>query len=93
MTVTFNNRIKQVITLVILIALLFVVVKSLHVFIPGILGAVTLYILSRENYFLALSLFDFSNSLSPVTIFSIASFAFWRFRESAKKLSNNPSFI
>lgn len=51
MTVTFNNRIKQLITLVILIALLFVVVKSLHVFIPGILGAVTLYILSRENYF------------------------------------------
>jgi predicted PurR-regulated permease PerM len=51
MTVTFNNRIKQVVTLVILIALVFVVIKSLHVFIPGILGAVTLYILSRENYF------------------------------------------
>jgi predicted PurR-regulated permease PerM len=51
MTVTFNNRIKQLLTLVILIALVLIVVKSLQVFIPGILGAVTLYILSRENYF------------------------------------------
>ena len=51
MTITFNNRIKQLLTLVILIALVLVIVKSLHVFIPGILGAVTLYILSRENYF------------------------------------------
>jgi predicted PurR-regulated permease PerM len=51
MTITFNNRIKQILTLVILISLVLIVVKSLQVFIPGILGAVTLYILSRERYF------------------------------------------
>ena len=66
MTVTFNNRIKQIITLVILIALLFVVVKSLHVFIPGILGAVTLYILSRENYFKLLYKRKWKPSLAAV---------------------------
>lgn len=48
---TFNARIRQVLLLGIIILVLFVIVKELYMFIPGLLGAFTLYILSRENYF------------------------------------------
>ena len=51
MNVTFNNRIKQVLLLAILILLLWMSIQELYLFLPGILGAVTLYILSRANYF------------------------------------------
>lgn len=47
----FEDRLKQYILLLLLAVLIFFIVKSLRVFIPGILGAITLYILSRENYF------------------------------------------
>ncbi len=47
----FEDRLKQYILLLLLAVLVFFIVKSLRVFIPGILGAITLYILSRENYF------------------------------------------
>jgi predicted PurR-regulated permease PerM len=48
---TFNNRIKQVLLLSIIILLGYLVVSELSVFLPGLLGALTLYILSRSNYF------------------------------------------
>jgi predicted PurR-regulated permease PerM len=48
---TFNNRIKQVLLLSIIILLLYLVIKELYLFLPGLLGALTLYILSRSNYF------------------------------------------
>ena len=51
MNVTFNNRIKQVLLLAILILLIWISVRELYLFLPGLLGAVTLYILSRANYF------------------------------------------
>jgi predicted PurR-regulated permease PerM len=47
----FNNRIKQVLLLSIIILLVFLVITELHVFLPGLLGALTLYILSRTSYF------------------------------------------
>ena len=47
----FNNRIKQILLLALLIILIWVVIQKLYIFIPGVLGAVTLYILSRANYF------------------------------------------
>lgn len=47
----FNNRLKQVILLAIIIVLLIWTVIALKVFIPGILGAVTLYVVSRSRYF------------------------------------------
>lgn len=47
----FNHRIKQILILALLITLFLTVLQQLRVFIPGILGAITLYILSRENYF------------------------------------------
>lgn len=47
----FESRLKQYSILLLLAVLAFFILKSLKVFIPGILGAITLYILSRENYF------------------------------------------
>ena len=47
----FNYRIKQVMFLSIMILLIYLIIQELTVFLPGILGAVTLYILSRANYF------------------------------------------
>lgn len=48
---SFNNRIKQVLLLSLIIFLVFLVIKELYLFLPGLLGALTLYILSRANYF------------------------------------------
>jgi predicted PurR-regulated permease PerM len=47
----FNNRVKQVLLLSIIILLVYLVVKELNIFLPGLLGALTLYILSRASYF------------------------------------------
>jgi len=47
---TFSNRLRQVILLVVLIALGYLLVQELYIFLPGFLGAVTLYILSRGWY-------------------------------------------
>lgn len=47
----FNDKIKQILLLSIIILLIIVSLKELAVFLPGILGAITLYILSRANYF------------------------------------------
>jgi predicted PurR-regulated permease PerM len=51
MSVTFNNRVKQVLLLFLLILLIGVVIRELAICLPGLLGAITLYILSRANYF------------------------------------------
>jgi predicted PurR-regulated permease PerM len=51
MNIPFNNRIKQVLLLAILILLIWIVIRELYLFLPGLLGAITLYILSRANYF------------------------------------------
>jgi predicted PurR-regulated permease PerM len=51
MVQSFNNRVKQVMILFVLLLLLVVVIKELHLFFPGLLGALTLYILSRGSYF------------------------------------------
>ncbi len=47
----FNDRIRQLLILSILVTLLFLVLRELKSFLPGILGAITLYILSRASYF------------------------------------------
>jgi predicted PurR-regulated permease PerM len=51
MQITFNNRLRQVIILSIIILLALLLLKQLYVFVPGFLGAITLYILFREWYF------------------------------------------
>lgn len=47
----FNNQIKQIMILLILLLLIFLVFKEMFTFLPGLLGALTLYILSRASYF------------------------------------------
>lgn len=51
MSINFNDRIKQILLLSIIVLLICLSVKELTVFLPGILGAITLYILSRAKYF------------------------------------------
>ncbi|MFV0607245.1 MAG: AI-2E family transporter [Niabella sp.] len=46
----FNERVKQVLMLSIILGLLFLTIKELTAFLPGLLGAVTLYIVSRGRY-------------------------------------------
>ncbi|MFT3682456.1 MAG: AI-2E family transporter [Ferruginibacter sp.] len=47
----FNFKLKQVVFLVLLLLLVGVTINELYAYLPGLLGAVALYILSRENYF------------------------------------------
>src|SRR5437868_15367147 len=48
--VSFNNRLRQIILLSIIILIGVLLLKHLFIFLPGILGAITLHILSRESY-------------------------------------------
>ncbi|MGB3007199.1 MAG: AI-2E family transporter [Chitinophagaceae bacterium] len=50
-TPRFNDQIKQVMILMLLLLMVYLVIKELYVFLPGLLGALTLYILSRASYF------------------------------------------
>jgi predicted PurR-regulated permease PerM len=47
----FNSRITQIIVLLLIILIAILLIKQLFTFLPGILGAITLYILSRSLYF------------------------------------------
>jgi predicted PurR-regulated permease PerM len=47
----FNNRLRQIILLLIIILLAFLLLQQLYIFLPGFLGAITLYILFRESYY------------------------------------------
>lgn len=47
----FNSRIKQLMLLLLLLLFVYFVINELRIFFPGLLGAITLYILSRESYF------------------------------------------
>jgi predicted PurR-regulated permease PerM len=47
----FNQHLRQLLLLGIILSLIAVLFISLNPFIPGILGTITLYILSREKYF------------------------------------------
>ncbi|UEG50645.1 AI-2E family transporter [Ferruginibacter lapsinanis] len=47
----FNNRLRQITLLLIIILLAGLLLQQLYIFLPGFLGAITLYILLRERYF------------------------------------------
>lgn len=42
---------EQLLLLLLIILLTYLCIKELSIFLPGLLGAITLYILSRANYF------------------------------------------
>jgi predicted PurR-regulated permease PerM len=47
----FNNRIRQVVLLLVIAFLAFLIIRELYVFLPGLMGALTFYILGRERFF------------------------------------------
>jgi predicted PurR-regulated permease PerM len=47
----FNDRIRQILLLLLIILLIYLSLRELKIFMPGVLGAITLYILSRASYF------------------------------------------
>lgn len=51
MPATFNNRLRQIVLLLIIILLAVLLLQQLYIFLPGFLGAITLYILFRETYY------------------------------------------
>lgn len=51
MPTTFNNRLRQIVLLLIIILLAVLLLQQLYIFLPGFLGAITLYILFRETYY------------------------------------------
>jgi predicted PurR-regulated permease PerM len=49
--VSFNNRLRQIVILALILLIGILLIKHFYIFLPSILGAVTLYILSRNFYF------------------------------------------
>ena len=49
--ISFNNCLRQLTLLAIIIVIGILMLKHFYVFLPGVLGAITLYILSRKLYF------------------------------------------
>jgi predicted PurR-regulated permease PerM len=49
--VSFNNRLRQIILLAVIILIAILLIKHFYIFLPGVLGAITLYMLSRHYYF------------------------------------------
>jgi len=47
----FNQHIRQILLLLLLLLLTLLVIKELYIFLPGLLGALTLYMLGRDSYF------------------------------------------
>lgn len=47
----FNNRLRQLTLLLLIVLLALLLVNQLFIFLPGLLGAITLYILLREPFF------------------------------------------
>lgn len=48
---TFNNRLRQIILLLVIILLAILLLNQLFIFLPGFLGAITLYILLRDSFY------------------------------------------
>lgn len=48
---SFNERLRQILLLALIVTIAILLVSQLTIFIPGLLGGITLYILSRTLYF------------------------------------------
>ncbi|MBC7867284.1 MAG: AI-2E family transporter [Gloeobacteraceae cyanobacterium ES-bin-316] len=51
MNTIFNDRLRQLILLILIVLLGYMLFSSLYIFLPGLLGGITLYILGRGLYF------------------------------------------
>ena len=97
----FNRQIKQLMILSLLLVMIFLTIKELYVFFPGLLGALTLYILSRGSYFQLVyhrkwkkgwtaGLYLFIYFLLPL---SLLYFAFTMLEKQIAPFLNDPSSI
>lgn len=50
-SISFNDRLLQILLLALIIVLGLLIIFKLYAFLPGLLGGITLYILSRKSYF------------------------------------------
>jgi predicted PurR-regulated permease PerM len=51
MDISFNDRLRQLLLLVLIILLGYLLITELYVFLPGLLGGITLYIICRNLFF------------------------------------------
>jgi predicted PurR-regulated permease PerM len=47
---TFNNHLRQVILLSLIVLIAILLLRHFYIFLPGVLGSITLYILSRRSF-------------------------------------------
>lgn len=48
---SFNNRLRQILILAVILLIAILIIQHFYIFLPGVLGSVTLYILSKKSYF------------------------------------------
>ncbi|MEO9144473.1 MAG: AI-2E family transporter [Ginsengibacter sp.] len=48
---SFNNHLRQIILLSVILLIGVLIINNFFIFLPGVLGSVTLYILSKKSYF------------------------------------------
>ena len=76
MPVTFNNRLRQLLLLALIILLARMLLNELYVFITGFLGAITLYILFRNSFFKLTIVKKWNSSLIAMSFILASLFLF-----------------
>lgn len=66
MNVSFNDRLRQLLLLALIVLLGIILLRQLTIFIPGLLGGITLYILSRSFYFKVINNRKWKKSLTAL---------------------------
>lgn len=72
MELTFNDRIRQLLLLLLIILLGYLLVEELYIFLPGLLGGITLYILTRGLFFTFVYRFRWGKSITALLFILIS---------------------
>jgi predicted PurR-regulated permease PerM len=67
----FNNRIRQIIFLLLAMAMAILLFRELYIFFPGFLGALTLFILSRSWYYYLTEQKSWNKSLTALLFITV----------------------
>lgn len=62
----FNYRLRQILVLIFIILMAVLLINQLSVFIPGLLGGITLYILSRSLYLKLIYKYKWKKGLTAI---------------------------
>jgi predicted PurR-regulated permease PerM len=68
----FNERFRQVLLLLLILLIAFLLIIELTIFIPGILGAITVYILTRNSYAKMVNALRWNKGLSAALMLLIS---------------------